>query len=192
MPRPRRAFSPGVSAHVIQRGNNRSAIFAGRPDYEVFLDLLRTAAGRHTVSVHAYALMTNHYHLLVTPDTSHGLPLMMKALNGNYVRYYNRHHQRVGTLWNGRYRGIPIGDERYWLTCLTYIEQNPARAGMTRDLATYPWSSYRFHATDQTGSDWLTPHAIYQSLGRGERERRAAYRAISNELLDSTRALPFL
>ena len=192
MPRPRRTFSPGLSAHVIQRGNNRSAIFAGRPDYEVFLDLLRTAAGRHAVAVHAYALMTNHYHLLVTPDTTNGLPLMMKALNGNYVRYYNRHHQRIGTLWNGRYRGIPIGDERYWLTCLTYIEQNPARAGMTSDLAAYPWSSYRFHASDQAESSWVAPHPVYLALGRCENERRAAYRTISADLMDPTQAFPFL
>ena len=93
-------------------------------------ELLKIASELCSVT-YSWCVLPNHYHLLVTPDTTNGLPLMMKALNGNYVRYYNRHHQRIGTLWNGRYRGIPIGDERYWLTCLTYIEQNPARAGMT-------------------------------------------------------------
>ena len=168
----------------MQRGNNRSAIFSTPVDYEVFLDLARTVAGQRQVAVHAYALMTNHYHLLVTPETSDGIPRMMKALNGRYVRYYNRRYQRVGTLWNGRYRGISIGDERYWLTCLRYIEQNPARAGITEDLASYPWSSYRIHATESTAPTWLMTHPIYAGLGTTDAERQLAYRSICANLID--------
>lgn len=192
MPRQPRLFVPEISAHVIQRGNNRSPIFSGFADYQAFLQLLRRHARRQSVAVHAYALMSNHYHLLLTPRSVDSVPRMMKGLNGGYVHYFNRQHQRIGTLWNGRYRAIGIDDERYWLTCLRYIEQNPARAGLTSDLATYEWCSYRFHAEPQVDSDWLTPHDIFLSLGRSELERRTAYRAMAATSLTRGEALPVL
>jgi putative transposase len=124
-------FAPiGLSVHVIQRGNNRGTIFALQNDYENFLELLRRASRDYAVFVHAFVLMTTHFHLIATPTSEDGLPKMMKALDGGYVRYYNKRQQRVGTLWNGRYRGLLIDDERYWLTCLRYVEQNPVRAVM--------------------------------------------------------------
>ncbi len=188
MPRSPRCYIPGVSVHVIQRGNNRAAIFTGRSDYEVFLELLRRSARRFDVWVHAFTLMTNHYHLLVTPPTADALPPMMKSLDGGYVRYYNRRHQRIGTLWNGRYRGLLIEDERYWLTCLRYIEQNPARAGMAADLGTYPWTSYRAHALGQW-PNWLASHPLYDSLGSSSAERQSAYRALCGSAVDPDDAL---
>src|SRR5258708_3103737 len=120
MPRPHRVFIVGLSVHVIQRGNNRIPIFGSSNDFEQFLELLRCAGRKFCVIVHAFVLMTNHYHLIVTPTSDGGLPKMMKALDGGYVRYFNKRQQRIGTLWNGRYRGRPIQDERYWLTCLRY------------------------------------------------------------------------
>ena len=163
--------------HVIQRGNNRVSIFGDQADYEVFLMFLRTAATRYGVAVHGYVLMTNHSHLIVTPADALALPQTMKELGGRYVQYYNRKHQRIGTLWTGRYRDLHIHDERYWLTCLRYVEQNPLRAQMIRSPEEYPWSSYRVHAMGED-PDWLELHHVYLALGRNSQERQAAYRAL--------------
>jgi len=178
MARRRRLYVAGLSLHVIQRGNNRMPIFQRDTDYEVFLALLRRGVRQHPVALHAFVLMPNHFHLLVTPTTADGLPAFMKALDGTYVVYYNRRHQRIGTLWNGRYRGILIEDERYWLTCLRYIEQNPVRAGIVRQPDVYRWSSYQAHAFGRW-PEWLTPHDIYQSLGNTTQGRELAYRHLS-------------
>ena len=177
-----RVFLPGLSLHVMKRGNNRGPIFQDDADYAVFLGLLRKAVRAHPIALHAYVLMTNHYHLLVTPGTSTGLPLLMKELNGAYTSYYNREYQRIGTIWSGRYRGIVIQDERYWLTCLRYIEQNPVRARLTRTAAEYRWSSYAAHA-DGRWTAWLQSHAIYEGLGPTPEERQKAYRCICESSL---------
>ena len=162
---------------MIHRGNNRGSIFSDATDHEVFLSFLKTAAGKHGVSVHGYALMTNHYHLMATPRDARALPQTMKELGGRYVNYFNRKHQRIGTLWNGRYRAIVITDETYWLTCLRYVEQNPVRAQMVRAPEMYPWSSYRVHGL---GADptWLVRHRVYLALGADEQERQLAYRML--------------
>ena len=160
MARRRRVFVPGASVHVIQRGNNRGAVFGRRSDYERFIALLREAAARYEVAVHAFALMTTHVHLLVTPRSRFALPKTMKSCAGRYVQYFNREYSRTGTLWNGRYKPILVDDERHWLTCLRYIERNPVEAGMVRDPGEYPWSSYRTHAFGEP-STWLTPHPLY-------------------------------
>ncbi len=187
MPRPHRLFIPNVSAHLIQRGNNRMQIFSSHGDHIIFLELLKKNANRHSVEINAFVLMTNHYHLLATPTDEIGIPLMMKRLNGDYTRYFNRRHERIGTLWNGRYRGLLIHDERYWLTCLRYIEQNPLRAGMTNHPGDYAWSSYKVHAFGH-GHQWLKPHPLYLSLGRNEEERQAAYRALHGQLVPDEEA----
>jgi putative transposase len=163
--------------HVIRRGNNRCAIFADDADRAIFLDRLRTAVGDHQVSVHGHVLMTTHYHLIVTPHAADALAGAMKQLGECYVSYFNRKHDRVGTPWTDRYRAIPITDERYWLTCLRYIEQNPVRAGMVSRPDAFKWSSYRVHALGEP-SDWLVPHHLYLSLGATLEERLMAYRAI--------------
>ena len=121
--------------------------------------------------------MTNHYHLIVTPADAGALPRMMQALGVRYVLYFNRKYTRVGTLWCGRYRGLPIEDEKYWLTCLRYVEQNPVRAGIVEAPEMYAWTSYRVHAFGAE-SDWLEPHSVYLSLGRNPKERQIAYRAL--------------
>src|SRR5262249_53323900 len=130
MPRQPRLFFPGLSAHVIHRGVNRLAIFDDEQDHRVFLRHLRDATAAHDVAVHAFALMKTHYHLLVTPGKAVSLPRAMKQLGLRYVRYFNSKYERIGTLWTGRYRGLPIGDDTYWLTCLRYIELNPVHAGV--------------------------------------------------------------
>jgi len=177
MARSRRIFLPGLSLHVIKRGNNRQPIFQRDADRQVFLAILRGVVTDKPVIIHGFVLMSNHYHLIVTPETAKALPNMMKELNQRYVTYYNREYQRVGTLWAGRYRGIHLENDRYWLTCLRYIEQNPVRAGMVRSPDAYSWSSYAAHAFGRW-PEWLTPHSIYQTLGNTAEARQAAYRGI--------------
>jgi putative transposase len=177
MARRPRIYIPDVSVHVIQRGNNRGGIVADDTDREVFIAFLRRAARHHDLSVNGYVLMDTHYHLVVTPPDPRSLPETIKQLGERYVPYFNRRHQRVGTLWSGRYRGLLITDERYWLTCLRYVEQNPVRARMVGSADAHPWSSHRFHANGAE-SDWLTPHHLYLGLGSTPEERQAAYRAI--------------
>lgn len=163
--------------HLRQRGNNRCAIFGDDGDFESFLVMLRSATERYEVDVHAYALMTTHTHLLLTPRTRHGTARAMQQLGVRYVMYFNRKYQRVGTLWTGRYRAKPINDERYWLTCLRYIEQNPVRAGLVVQPEQYRWSSYGVHALGHS-SEWLAPHALFDALGATAAQRQMAYRAI--------------
>ena len=109
---------PGHLHHVILRGNNRQPIFHGAEDFEALLTLLKDGAAKETVAVHAYVLMDNHFHLLVTPTTQDGLPRMMQAVGRRYVQYFNRRHARTGTLWEGRYRSTVLQPERYLLACM--------------------------------------------------------------------------
>jgi putative transposase len=159
-------------------------IFGSTSDREHFLEILRRAARNFCVNLHGFVLMSTHYHLIATPSSNSGLPKMMKELDSGYVRYFNKRQKRVGTLWNGRYRGLSIEDERYWLTCLRYIEQNPVRAGMVTSPSEYEWSSYPAHAFGRWPS-WLTPHLVYQSLGRSDGERQCAYRQLCGETVPS-------
>jgi putative transposase len=164
MGRKPRVYVPGVSVHVIHRGHNRGEIFGDDTDREVFLAFLRTAAGQHRLDVHGFVLMDTHYHLVATPTSKQCLPNAMKELGGRYVDYFNSKYDRIGSLWNGRYRGLLIDDERYWFTCLRYVEHNPVEAQMVPTAEAYRWSSYRFHAF---GADvpWLVPHHLYLALG---------------------------
>jgi REP-associated tyrosine transposase len=177
MPRQPRVYEPGLSLHVIQRGNNRGGVFAENTDYCRLLALMRKASCRDGVDVHAFVLMTTHFHLLVTPQHEWSLARFMQCIDGEYAQYFNRRHGRIGTLWNERYRGIHIRDEQYWLTCLRYIEQNPVRAKIVLKPEVYPWSSYRFHAGGDSCS-WLKSHDCYLRLGPNPAARQAAYRAI--------------
>ena len=188
MPNRRRNFVPGVSLHVRQRGNNRCAIFGDDRDHQTYLAMLESAARRHRVAVHGYSLMTTHTHILLTPSTKQGTPDAMHQLGVRYVLYFNRKYQRVGTLWTGRYKAKPITDERYWLTCLRYIEQNPVRAGMVVRPEQYRWSSHGVHALGYH-SDWLASHPVLDALGADTAERQAAYKAICDIPLTSEETL---
>ena len=129
---------PGHPHHVIQRGNNRQAIFASAADYQMMLDLLDENARKFKVAIHAYVLMGNHFHLLATPETADGLPQMMQAVGRRYVRYFNDSQKRTGTLWEGRYKSTLIQTERYLLACMAYIDLNPVRAGLVAQARDYP------------------------------------------------------
>lgn len=165
---------PGYPHHVIQRGNNRQAIFASTADHTLLLALLAENAQKFKVAVHAYVLMANHFHLLATPDTVDGLPLMMQAVGRRYVRAFNDVQGRSGTLWEGRYRATLIQTDRYLLTCMAYIDLNPVRAGLVADPAAYPWSSHG-HYTGQRNDKLVTPHPLVWALGNTPFAREAAY-----------------
>jgi len=165
---------PGYPHHVIQRGNNRQVIFASAEDYEHLLALLAEYATKFQVAIHAYVLMGNHFHLLVTPETADGLPQMMQAVGRRYVRYFNDRQGRSGTLWEGRYRSTLIETDRYLLPCMAYIDLNPVRAGMVTQARDYPWSSHG-HYIGQRQDKLITPHPLVWTLGNTPFAREAAY-----------------
>ncbi len=165
---------PDYPHHVIQRGNNRQPIVATSADYRRLLDVLEESAKKFQVAVHAYVLMTNHFHLLATPQTADGLPLMMQAVGRSYVRYFNASQQRTGTLWEGRYKSTVIQSERYLLACMVYIDLNPVRAGLVARAQDYPWSSHA-HYIGLHRDSLVTAHALAWELGNTPFAREAAY-----------------
>lgn len=171
---------PNIPQHVVQRGNNKQACFFDEKDYIVYLDKLRSYSKKYKVEVHAYVLMTNHAHLLMTPRTKIGISQLMQALGRYYVRYINQTYQRTGTLWEGRFKSALVDSENYFLIVSKYIELNPVRAGMVKHPAQYPWSSFRGNATD-INIELLTPHSCYQALGNNSHNRQAVYRALFND-----------
>jgi putative transposase len=182
MARLTRYFLPDQPLHVIQRGNNRTAIFFAPDDSAHYRAWLGAAAAEHGCAIHAYVLMTNHVHLLVSPRDERSLPRTLQSLGRRYVRHVNDRHRRSGTLWEGRYRATVIDSETYFLACCRYIELNPVRAGMVAAPGEYPWSSYASHA-EGTRDRVLTEHPLYRALGRTAAARRDAYRALVAEPL---------
>jgi putative transposase len=185
MPRLPRFALAGYPQHVIQRGNNRTLLFATAADYQVFRWCLTRACAKNGCRVHAYVLMTNHVHLLMTPRDAAGIGRAMQSLGCGYVGYFNAAYQRTGTLFEGRYRAAPVDTERYLLTCYRYIELNPVRAGLVVNPAEYPWSSHRANALDQIDT-LVTPHERYSALGADPVSRRTAYRALFENALDDS------
>jgi putative transposase len=166
--------------HVIQRGVDRQAVFFGAKDYQLYRETLRSAAHRYDCAIHAYVFMTNHTHLVITPGTERSLPLLMQAIGRGYVQKLNRHYNRTGTLWQGRYKASLIQDDIYLLTCYRYVELNPVRAGMVRHPGEYPYSSYHHNATGKPDT-LLTEHSVYRSLATAFEQRQAAYRALFSD-----------
>jgi putative transposase len=177
MPRRARLSLPGIPWHIIQRGNNRAVCFHAEEDYRRYLDELAELSKRFGCEIHAYVLMTNHVHLLLTPEQADAPALMMKHLGQRYVQYINRTYRRSGTLWEGRFRSCLTQSEEYVLACHRYIELNPVRAGMVRHPRDYRWTSW--HANGDGKADRLiTPHAEYLRLDRDETARRTTYREL--------------
>ena len=177
MARLSRFFVPGIPLHVIQRGNNRERVFKSVADYNAYLKWLTEASKRHGCAIHAYVLMSNHVHLLVTSASAESLPKMCQSLGRRYVQYVNTTYQRTGTLWEGRYRATLIDSEAFFLTCCRYIELNPVRAEMVAHPRSYRWSSYPFQAEGKSDIV-VTPHALYHQLGKTAVERQKAYREL--------------
>jgi putative transposase len=177
MARQPRFMLAGYPQHVIQRGNNRSITFVAEEDYRRYLEILTEACERFECDVHAYVLMTNHVHLLITPHRGDGICKVMQSLGRQYVQYFNYKYSRSGTLWEGRYKSTVLDSERYMLTCYRYIELNPVRADMVEHPSQYPWSSYGVNAQGEE-SDLVVPHELYMRLGATEEDRRSFYREL--------------
>jgi len=188
MPRRPRVFLSGCPVHIVQRGNNRGQVFFGPADAKIYLDWLEEAARIYGLAVHAYVLMTNHVHLLASPETAHSLPRAMRHVNWRYSRHANRTQNRTGSVWEGRYRASLIEADDYFFACSRYIELNPVRAGMARAPEAYRWSSYKANAEGKTDT-LISPHQLYASLGATADERCAAYRGLfEGALADDTLA----
>ena len=184
MPRKLRFNLPGIPQHVIQRGNNREPYFYSAEDYHRYLNDLKQSANKYNCQIHAYVLMTNHVHLLVTPFEENGVSQMMQALGRRYVKYFNNTYERAGTLWEGRFKSSLIDSEMYLLTCMCYIELNLVRAKMVAHPGDYMWSSYRENAQiSKTG--FISCHPVYTSLGDTDDERQFVYRALFQRYMDN-------
>jgi putative transposase len=177
MPRKVRFFVANVPVHIVQRGHSRGPVFFEAANYQAYLRWLKEGALRYRVDIHAYALMTNHIHLLVTPSESKGVTRMMQYVGRYYVPYINGTNGTSGSIWEGRYKASLIHDEEYLLTCMRYIELNPVRANMARYPEDYQWSSYRYNGQG-TADALVTPHALYKALGKNRESRVMAYQAL--------------
>jgi len=176
MARKARFIVPGYPQHLIQRGNNRQAIFLDDDDRRRYLRLLNDAAREQRLAIHAYVLMDNHVHILATPEHDGALSRCMQSLGRSYVGWFNHRHQRSGTLWEGRFKANLIEADAYLLMCSRYIELNPVRAGMASGLLEHPWSSVAHHLGVRP-DPLITDHPVFWSLGNTPFEREAAYRA---------------
>jgi putative transposase len=183
MPRRTRVHLDGVPLHIVQRGHNREPCFFCEEDYSSYLYWLGKALDDSGCALHAYVLMTNHIHLLLTPRKAADVPKLIISLGRRYVQYINRSYHRTGTLWDSRYKSSTVQAEPYLLLCQRYIELNPVRAAMVDDPAHYRWSSYRHNALGQA-EPRLSPHVLYQALGSTEKERQSAYRGLFRTELD--------
>jgi len=179
MPRKPRFYLPGVPAHVMQRGHNKEPIFFKDIDYREYLKILKKVADHYQCQIHAYVLMTNHVHLLLTPAKKNSISLMFQSIGRLYVTYINKAYDRSGTLWEGRHKGNIIDTENYFMTCMKYIELNPVRAGMVNEANDYCWSSYAANAYNKPNAI-ITKHKLYLSLALTSIERLKCYRALFN------------
>lgn len=185
MPRQPRLVLSDVALHVIQRGNNRTACFRETSDYLVYLANLHELSLKLGCSVHAYCLMTNHVHLLLTPSSQSACTDLMRDLGQRYVQYFNRRHGRTGTLWEGRFRSCIAASSDYVLACYRYIELNPVRAGMVPRPEDFSWSSHRVNIGQRTDS-MILPHSEYLALASDIAKRHAAYRRLFERDLEAS------
>jgi putative transposase len=183
MVRKTRIGLPGVPQHVIQRGNNKQACFFYKADYCYFLKLLHKSLEKNSCDLHAFVLMTNHVHFLVTPESSDGVSAMMMDLGRQYVRYVNDTYGRSGTLWEGRFKSSLIDSDRYCLACYRYIELNPVAAKLVSRPGDYRWSSFHANALGKT-SDLINSHQVWKDLGSDTASRQKAYLALFDSALD--------
>ena len=177
MPRRPRMYLPNIPYHLVQRGNNREACFFEVEDYQFYLELLRQLLPRYAVQLHAYVLMTNHVHLLLTPEDSDGISSLCKVVGSRFAFYMNKKYKRTGTLWEGRHKSNAVDTESYLLKCYRYIEMNPVAANMVNRPEEYQWSSYGTNAWGDQ-SEIITPHPEYCRLGHGKEELCYNYREL--------------
>ena len=172
-----RLYIPGLPQLIIQRGNNRTAVFTDEEDYAQYRSHLREAARETGVALHAYVLMPDHVHLLITSPDEGAAGNLMQRLGRRYVRWFNDRHHRSGTLWEGRYRSTVIEPGEWLLAASCYIELNPVRAGLAASAEHYLWSSCRHHLGLEP-DPLISDHALYWGLGNTPFDRQAAYRKL--------------
>ena len=177
MPRKPRIYLPDMPAHVVQRGNNRNACFFSEEDYLFYLECLSNGLRRYHVKLHAYVLMTNHVHLLLTPTDATGISCLLQQVGRLYVLYINKSYRRSGTLWEGRHKASLVDAEHYLLACYRYIEMNPVTARMVATPDEYRWSSYAGHAWGKPNR-LISGHELYDRLGHNPEARQFAYREL--------------
>lgn len=177
MPRRPRINLPGVFQHVIQRGVDRQPVFFSDDDCRIYLDWLGEYVYKRNVALHAYCLMTNHVHLLLSTPSAGDLSGLMQDMGRRYVQHVNRTYRRSGGLWQGRYKASYVQSEHYLLACMRYVELNPVRAGMVQAPGEYRWSSYRSNALGAEDR-LLTPHEQYLAFGSTAEERQQVYRGL--------------
>ena len=175
MARLARFFLPNQPIHVIHRGKDGRRVFFGKGDYERYRNWLAEAADKYGCAIHAYVLMPNHVHLLVTPRTARSLPRLLQSLGRRHTRQVNAARDLEGARWEGRYRAAPIEAGAHLLDCMRYIEGNPVREGLAARARAYPWSSYGAHA-DGAADPALSEHRLYRDLGATPAKRQRAYR----------------
>ena len=184
MPRRARVHLPNMPLHIVQRGHNRNACFFDEDDFQTYRYWLGEALAQTGCVLHAYVLMTNHVHLLLTPPAGEAVSACIMALGRRYVQYVNKTYRRTGTLWDSRYKSSLVQTDRYLLLCQRYIELNPVRAAMVDEPAHYRWSSYRANGLGQD-DPLLTPHALYLALGTSDIERQKNYRSLFRTQIDA-------
>jgi len=177
MPRKPRMYLAEIPAHIVQRGNNRDACFFSDDDYLFYLDVLGQGLRRYKVKLHAYCLMTNHVHLLMTPEDESGISRVMQHIGRRYVQYINKTYRRSGTLWEGRHKASLVDADNYLLMCYRYIEMNPVAASMVKTPEQYRWSSYQYHAWGKP-NDIIRDHFLYEELGSASDIKQHAYREL--------------
>lgn len=183
MPRKPRFYLPGVPVHIVQRGHSREPVFFEKEDCLAYLGWLHEASERYGCKIHAYVLMTNHIHVLATPEKNDSISLMMQYVGRHYVPYINYSYGTSGSIWEGRYKANMIHDEAYLLTCMRYIELNPVRANMVNHPEVYRWSSYQANAQGKA-DEIVSCHELYISLGKSKALRAQAYSALFNAHID--------
>jgi putative transposase len=166
-----------MPVHVLQRGHNRAPVFCAAQDYFEYPKIVKRVADAYHCAIHAYVLMTNHIHLLLTPYAGDAISRPFQECGRQYVGYIHHTYRRRGTLWEGRHKGIIVESTAYLLTCMRYIEQNPVRAGIVARPEDYRWSSYAANALGEDNCV-ISPHDEYVHLGQTLPQRREAYRAL--------------
>ncbi|WNO61708.1 transposase [Rheinheimera sp. MMS21-TC3] len=177
MARRKRILITGMPYHVVQRGHNRANCFYDEADKACYLSILARHLTAYGVQLHAFVLMSNHVHLLLTANQDGMISKLIQNLGRDYVHYFNKRYQRVGTLWDGRFKDSLVDTDQYFLTCQRYIELNPVRAGMVLHPADYHWSSYHANASGVNISI-VTPHRVYLNLADTLEQRLVNYRAL--------------
>jgi putative transposase len=182
MPRKPRFFLPNIPVHMIIRGNNRQPVFIEEEDFLAYQNWMMEGGSICDCQIHAYVLMTNHIHILLSADKPSNISKFSQAIGRKYVPYFNRKYEKSGTLWEGRFKASSIDTEHYLLACYRYIEMNPVRAGMVSDCKDYLWSSHLANAYGERDK-LLTPHSLYLHLGATKKTRQKSYRELfSREL----------